>query len=93
MKKMVLRSIRNEYNKDVDKKRNFEKIKKYFVVREKNEYTLDNQTWDDLDMNKVYEKLDRAYSSPGEAALYSMLRNPLMVGGKVKRKRKINSFI
>ena len=30
MKKMVLRSIRNDYNKDVDKKRDFEKIKKFF---------------------------------------------------------------
>jgi len=93
MNKMVLNSIRNDYNKDVDKKRDFEKIEKFFVVSEKNEYTLDNQTWDDLDMNKVYEKLDRAYSSNGEAALYSMLRNPLRSEEKLKeRGRLIHSF-
>ncbi|MGH4124981.1 MAG: MutS-related protein [Clostridium sp.] len=86
MNKMVLRSIRNEYNEDMDKKRDFEKIKNFFKVSKKNDYTLDDQTWDDLDMNKVYEKLDRAYSSPGEAALYSMLRNPLRSEEKLKER-------
>jgi DNA mismatch repair ATPase MutS len=84
MKRMVLDSIRSEYNKDFDKKRDFNKIKKLFTLREKNEFTLDDQTWNDLDMDKVYEKLDRAYSSPGEAALYSMLRNPLMDEKRLK---------
>ncbi|WP_291633352.1 DNA mismatch repair protein MutS [Clostridium sp.] len=78
MSKRILGLIRSDYDYDVDKKRNFEHIKKFFEVSQKNDFTLDNQTWDDLDMNKVYEKLDRTYSSPGEAALYSMLRNPLM---------------
>ncbi|MBZ9689038.1 DNA mismatch repair protein MutS [Clostridium estertheticum] len=89
MNKMVLNSIRNDYNKDADKKRDFEKISNFFKVSEKNEYTLDNQTWDDLDMDKVYEKLDRAYSSPGEAALYSMLRNPLMEEEKLKERGRL----
>ncbi len=84
-----LYSIRSDYNKDVDKKRDFEKIKKFFDIHKKNEYTLDNQTWDDLNMNKVYEKLDRTYSSPGEAALYSMLRNPLMEEEKLKVRGKL----
>ena len=89
MNKMVLNSIRNDYNKDADKKRDFEKISNFFVMSEKNEFTLDNQTWDDLDMNKVYEKLDRAYSSPGEAALYSMLRNPLRSEEKLKERGRL----
>lgn len=93
MKTMVLNSIRSEYHKDLDKKRDFKKIKKLFTLREKNDFTLDDQTWSDLDMDKVYEKLDRAYSSPGEAALYSMLRNPLMEEDKLKvRGKLINIF-
>ena len=85
----VLRIIRSDYNREVDKTRNFDKIKKFFDMSEKNDYTLDNQTWDDLDMNKVYAKLDRTYSSPGEAALYSMLRNPLMKEEKLKERDKL----
>ena len=84
--KRVLRLIRNDNNKDMDKARDFEKIRKFFNMSPKTDYTLDNQTWDDLDMNKVYEKLDRTYSSSGEAALYSMLRNPLMEEEKVKER-------
>jgi DNA mismatch repair ATPase MutS len=89
MSKRFLRSIRNDYNEDVDKVRNFDKIKKFFDMSKKNDYTLDNQTWDDLDMNKVYGKLDRTYSSPGEAALYSMLRNPLMEEEKLKERGRL----
>ncbi|MBU3145441.1 DNA mismatch repair protein MutS [Clostridium sp. CF012] len=73
----------------MDKARNFEKIRKFFDMSEKTDYTLDNQTWSDLDMNKVYEKLDRAYSSSGEAALYSMLRNPLMAEEGLKERGKL----
>jgi DNA mismatch repair ATPase MutS len=89
MSKKFLRSIRNDYNRDIDKKRNFDKIRKFFDISKKSDYTLDNQTWDDLDMNKVYEKLDRTYSSPGEAALYSMLRNPLMEEKKLKERGRL----
>jgi DNA mismatch repair ATPase MutS len=89
MSKRFLRSIRNDYNEDIDKVRNFDKIKKFFDMSKKNDYTLDNQTWDDLDMNKVYGKLDRTYSSPGEAALYSMLRNPLMEEEKLKERGRL----
>jgi DNA mismatch repair ATPase MutS len=84
--KRVLRLVRSDNNNDIDKVRNFEKIRKFFDMSEKNDYTLDNQTWDDLDMNKVYEKFDRTYSSSGEAALYSMLRNPLMEEEKLKER-------
>ena len=89
MNNRFLNSIRSDYNSEIDKKRDFEKIKNFYDIREKNEYTLDDQTWDDLDMNKVYEKLDRTYSSPGEAALYSMLRNPLMKEEKLRERGKL----
>lgn len=87
--KRLLRLIRSDYNGEMDKKRDFIKIRKFFDMSEKSDYTLDNQTWDDLDLNKVYEKLDRTYSSSGEAALYSMLRNPLMEEEKLKERAKL----
>jgi len=89
MENKFLGSIRSDYKKDVDKKRDFNKFKKLYNMSEKKDYTLDDQTWDDLDMDKVYGKLDRAYSSPGEAALYSMLRNPLMKEDKLKERGKL----
>ena len=58
-------------------------------MNKKGEYTLDDQTWDDLDLNSVYEKLDRTYSSLGEEVLYSMLRNPLMKEEELIRRNKL----
>ncbi|MBU5592795.1 DNA mismatch repair protein MutS [Clostridium sp. MSJ-4] len=93
MNKILLKLIKNDFTNDVQKKRNFANIRKFFDMNKKGEYTLDNQTWEDLDMDKVYEKLDKTYSSPGEAALYSMLRNPLVnEEGLKERSKLIESF-
>jgi DNA mismatch repair ATPase MutS len=74
-----LRIIKREFEEvDIIKVRKVDHIRKYFDMSKKGEYTLDDQTWEDLDMNKVYAKLDRNYSSLGESVLYSMLRNPSM---------------
>jgi len=81
--------IRREWNEEIDKRRNFNNIRRAFDTSKKGKYTLDDQTWDDLDMNKVYEKLDRSYSSLGEAGLYSMLRNPLMDNEKLKHRDNV----
>jgi len=89
----VLNIVRRDYNEELDKRRNLNNIRKIFDKSKKNEYTIDDETWDDLDMNKVYEKLDRTYSSLGEAALYSMLRNPAAEVEKLnKRNHVIESF-
>jgi DNA mismatch repair ATPase MutS len=37
---------------------------------------LDNQTWNDLNMDRLYAKIDRTYTEPGEAVLYRILREP-----------------
>lgn len=81
--------FRRDYTNDVDEVKNYEIVRKFFDMSEKGEYTLDSQTWDDLNMNKVYEKLNRTYSSPGEEVLYSMLRNPLIDEGELKKRDKI----
>jgi DNA mismatch repair ATPase MutS len=82
----VLGLVRRDYKDDVHKVRNYGHIRRFFDLSKKGEYTLDDQTWSDLDMDRVYAKLDRNYSSLGESALYSMLRNPLMEEESLKRR-------
>lgn len=82
----ILGLVRRDYKDKFHKVRNYNNIKKFFELSEKGDYTLDDQTWDDLDMDRVYAKLDRNYSSLGESALYSMLRNPLMDEEKLKQR-------
>lgn len=88
-RKRMLRLIKYDYAEEMDKKRNFKNIRKLYDMSKKEEYHIDDQTWHDLDLDKVYAKIDRTYSSAGEAGLYSMLRNPLNDDGKLKERSNI----
>mgnify|MGYP000848140975 CR=1 FL=1 len=88
-KRAVLDIVRREYKENVEKNRNFANIKKFFDMSKKEEYTVDDETWNDMDMDRVYKKLDRGYSTLGESALYYMLRNPLRDEEKLKNRDKL----
>ena len=66
-----------DFGEERQKKRYINKIRTLFDIYEEDKYTIDDQTWDDFNMDEVFSKLDRTYSSVGEASLYKMLRNPL----------------
>ncbi len=59
--------------------RKWEYISCYFRERTDAPKTpvIDDRTWNDLDMDDVFLKLDRTRSSVGQAALYDMMRRPL----------------
>ena len=88
MDKRLLKVLKYDYAVEMDKKRNLKAIRILYDMNEKEEYHIDEQTWHDLDLDKVYSKLDRNYSSLGEAALYSMLRNPLNDEKKLNNRRE-----
>lgn len=69
--------FKRDFGSENRKKRNFKSIRTYFDMYEKGKYTIDDQTWDDFNMNEVFTKVDRTNSSVGESILYDMLRNPL----------------
>jgi hypothetical protein len=37
---------------------------------------LDDQTWQDLNLDLIFENIDRTYSLPGQIGLYHLLRTP-----------------
>lgn len=88
MNKGLLKVLKYDYAVEMDKKRNLKAIRTLYDMSEKEEYHIDEQTWHDLDLDKVYSKLDRNYSSLGEAAFYSMLRNPLNDEEKLNNRRE-----
>lgn len=62
-------------------------------MKEKQDYTIDDETWSDMDIDRVYAKLDKNSSTLGESVLYYMLRNPLRDEEKLKDRNKlIQSF-
>lgn len=83
-KKVALNWAKIQYEEGDEKDRKFKNIRKFFDMKEKQDYTIDDETWSDMDMDRVYGKLDRNSSTLGESVLYYMLRNPLKDEEKLK---------
>ncbi len=78
----LLSQIREGWGKEQARKRAFSMIDSLHRCcqssQEDNGTVLDDQTWNDLNMNEVYSKIDRTLTNPGECVLYRMLRTPLL---------------
>lgn len=92
-KKEMLNSLKKYYREEKQSKREINLVNEYFYMGEDGEYTLDDQTWSDLDMDSVFYEMDRTYSSVGESILYKMLRNPLMNEKELKERDKIINIL
>lgn len=91
----ALYHININWGKAEERKRKFEDIKKLHMFlknEEKEKFYIDNQTWEDLNMNKVFERLDRTLSTPGEQVLYNMLHTPLFDEDAVNKRKNIITF-
>lgn len=85
--------IKKEFKSSKDRKRNFKNIRALFDLTQKQEYTIDDITWSDLEMDRIYEEVDRTYSTLGECVLYNILRNPLMDEENIRKRDKlVNDF-
>ncbi|MCM1162225.1 MAG: hypothetical protein NC412_13525 [Roseburia sp.] len=57
------------------------------------DFFIDDITWNDLDMDRLYQTMDYTFSAAGEEVLYKTLRCPSMEEGIFKeREEKINYF-
>lgn len=83
------------WSKPEDKKRNFKEIKAlYTLIKNDSKSQINDQTWEDLTMDKIFAMMDKCFTTPGEHMLYNMLRTPLMETEALKaRKVLINFFI
>jgi len=53
------------------------KIRAYFdAVKKPGEFSVDDITWNDLDMDSVFIAMNHTHSSVGEECLYDLLRHP-----------------
>ncbi|WP_294355582.1 hypothetical protein [uncultured Clostridium sp.] len=81
--------IKKDFFNNKTRNNNINSIRVLFDLFQKDKYTIDDTTWNDLDMDAVFHKIDRTYSSPGEAALYTLLRNPAMSEKKLNKRLKL----
>lgn len=53
-----------------------ESISHYAYRKDNDDFFIDDITWNDLDMDRIYMMMNQTVSSPGEDYLYAMLRYP-----------------
>lgn len=69
--------------------RDYEGIKKYYNKFTKGKYAeVDDQTYSDLSMKEIFDKVDRTHSSAGQAILHNMLRTPILNKQELDRRTK-----
>lgn len=75
----LIKRFQEEYgkaNKRRLKEGELERISHYCMDR-MTEHSIDELTWNDLDMDLIYQQMAYTRSSPGDDYLYYMLRNPV----------------
>jgi len=92
----LITHLREKWGVTESRPRNFSELHGQFKKTQaeiNNKYVLDDRTWNDLDMDLIYAQIDRTLTIPGELALYSILRNPLIDEEELhNRSRLINLF-
>ena len=69
-----------------------EQIGEYFRRRKDGRFVIDDITWNDLDMDRVFMLMNQTISSPGEDYLYYLLRTPEYQEEKLAERERLYTF-
>lgn len=89
-----IREVRESYGHHISKK----KVRKinttlYEIKKENCDYYIDDQTFKDLNLLSVFNKINNTFTTMGEECLYNILRIPLFNKDKIyKRNENIKFF-
>ena len=67
-------------------------IAKYYEATKGDEFTIDDITWNDLDMDAVYCMVNQCRSSSGDDVLYKLLRTPIRDKKTLDERKSIIDF-
>lgn len=94
-KKAVMRKIRRIYGQVPEREYetgDIERISLYFRRKQSQGFCIDDITWNDLDMDRIFMLVNQTVSSPGEDVLYDMMRRPLFSKEEVQEREKLIGF-
>ena len=67
-------------------------ISQFFRQREKEGFYIDDITWNDLDMNRIYALINQSVSPVGDECLYDLLRKPVFREEELKERERLLEF-
>ncbi len=68
-----------------------ETISHYFL-KHKDGFYIDDITWNDLNMDEIFKRMNYTYSAAGEEHLYALLRKPCMEEEQLQNREKIITY-
>lgn len=89
-----INSLKNNFGKYPEreyKPEQYANISKYFQ-KNKKDYSIDDITWNDLDMDSIFINMNHAYSSAGEEYLYYRLRTPQQDSAQVEKDEQLIQY-
>ena len=69
-----------------------EQIAGYYKEQKADRFVIDDVTWNDLDLDRVFLLINQTVSSPGEDYLYYMLRTPEFSKEKLQERERLFQF-
>lgn len=92
----LIMSLRNKWGSKQrpDKKQDFSKTRTLFDLlnTESAVFTIDDRTWQDLNMDHVFAEIDRTLTDCGRQCLYNMLRRPLFDHNELDQRAELISL-
>lgn len=87
--------IKNQWGKGPKVKAGFEcrdYLHSFLLQDKESDFIIDNITWQDLNMDEVFLKIDHTMSLPGMQYLYYILRRPIFQRDALAERKKTQSI-
>ena len=94
-KERLIRKLVKNYGKRANKKISADELEQitHYYTNRKEKNIIDDITWNDLDMDRIYKAINNTNSSVGQEYLYKLLREPCKDESFLKKLDKLaNSF-
>ncbi|TAH72193.1 MAG: hypothetical protein EWM47_03695 [Anaerolineaceae bacterium] len=69
-----------------------ESIKTFYLTQKDNYMDVDDITWNDLDMDEIYRRMNNTQSSLGEEYLYALLRKPCFSSEELEERNRLIEY-
>lgn len=94
-KKALIYQLKNDWGQIPDTEYTSEKLEsiKFFYLTQKDDHMdVDDITWNDLDMNEIFIRMNNTQSSLGEEYLYALLRKPCFSSEELEERNRLIEF-
>lgn len=97
IKQWKLKNLRKNWGKLADRPIDVEAAEQFFKMQDLKEtdrnYVIDDDTWKDLNMDDLFQIMDRNVTPIGSQWLYSMLRQPLLNKDDIEKRGELIEYL